>query len=125
MEENPEDYVIKNYVTNTSSDIQFFDTDHSDARLSVRDESRSSYLKELGPRWQTDKHVKITKDRYFLICKSCLWCASYFKDKMAFNQCPLCHDGVIECMPIGSDENYRLNYSNDKGLELKFSGTMG
>ena len=75
---------------------------------------------ELDQQRETDNHVKLTKDRYFLICKSCLWCASYYKDQMAFAQCPLCYDGKIECMPIGDDENYCSDYSHSKGIELKF-----
>lgn len=124
MEKNSEDCVIKNHITYTTSDIQFSEKEQSDARLSVTDLRRSSFG-ELDQRWETGNHATLTKDRYFLICKSCLWCASYFKDKMAFSQCPLCPDGIIDCMPIGDDENYRLDYSNSKGIELKFSNTIG
>jgi hypothetical protein len=79
---------------------------------------------ELDQQWETDNHVKLTKDRYFLLCKSCLWCASYFKNEIAFAHCPLCCDGKIECMPIGDDENYRIDYSPPTGVELKFSNNM-
>jgi hypothetical protein len=122
MFQNSEDCNLKNHIT--SSDGQFLAKGQSDAGLSVKDARRSSWLGELDQQWETDNQVKPTKDRYFLICRSCLWCASYFKDQIAFAQCPHCYDGKIECMPIGDDENYRFDYSNSKGIELKFSNTI-
>jgi len=70
---------------------------------------------------QMENYAKISKERYFLICESCFWCASYFKSQFTFHKCPLCHEGKIECMPIGEDENYGFDYSPTKGVELKFS----
>jgi hypothetical protein len=121
MFQNSEDCNIKNHIT--SSHGQFLAKGQSDAGLSVKDAWRSSWSGELDPQWETDNHVKLTKDRYFLICNSCLWCSSYFKDQIGFAQCPLCY-GKIECMPIGDDENYRFDYSHPKGVELKFSNTI-
>jgi hypothetical protein len=122
MFENSEDCNIKNHIT--SSDIQFLAKGQGDAGPSVKDAKRSSWSGELDQQWETYNNVKFMKDRYFLICKSCLWCASCFKDQIAFAQCPLCYYGKIERMPIGDDENYRFHYSHSKGVELKFSNNL-
>lgn len=53
--------------------------------------------------------------RYFLLCKSCLWCASYIHhisnkanlnltDK--FRSCPFCLDQSIDLMPLSPCEDY-------------------
>ncbi|MGC2599413.1 MAG: hypothetical protein WA395_14940 [Nitrososphaeraceae archaeon] len=52
---------------------------------------------------------------YFLLCKSCLWCASYIHhisnkanlnltDK--FRSCPFCLDQSIDLMPLSPCEDY-------------------
>ena len=64
-------------------------------------------------------------EKYFLICNSCFWSASYFKNQNSFPKCPLCEYGEIECMPIGHDENYSFHYSPTKGVELEFSHKIG
>jgi hypothetical protein len=79
------------------------------------------YCIQIHQKMQMENYAKISKDRYFLICESCLWCASYFKSQGTFRKCALCHEGKIECMPIGEDKNYSFDYSPTKGVELKFS----
>ena len=122
MAENSEDCNIKNHIT--SSDGQFFAEDQSDVGLSVKDRWRTSPLVEINQQVETDNYAKLTKERCFLICESCFWCASYFKNQTTFPKCPLCHKGKIECMPIGEDENCGFDYSITKGVELKFSNNI-
>lgn len=68
-----------------------------------------------------DNYRKIVRKKYFLICNSCHWCASYFRNGNSLLKCPQCEYDEIECMPIGDDENYSFNYSPTKGVELEFS----
>lgn len=122
MAENSEDCNIKYHIT--SSDGQFLAEDKNDAGVSVMVRWRTSPLVEINQQMQTDNYAKLTKERYFLICESCLWCASSFEHKTTFPKCPLCHEGKIEYIPIGEDENYCFDYSHTKGVELKFSNTI-
>jgi hypothetical protein len=41
---------------------------------------------------------------YFLICRSCFWCASSTIDfdELAFNNCPVCNDRRIEKLPVSN-----------------------
>ena len=121
MAEYSEDCYIKNRIT--SSDYQFFD-DQSDVGLSVNDGWKISPLVKKNRQAETDNYAKLTKERCFLICPSCFWCASYFKNQTIFLKCPLCHKGKIDCMPIGEDENFRFDYSHTKGVELNFSNNL-
>ncbi len=49
--------------------------------------------------------------KYFLICNSCLWCASYFmtdyhsrSEAAIYSHCPVCNKKQIESIPIyGND----------------------
>lgn len=68
-----------------------------------------------------ENHLMFIKERYFLICESCLWCASNFKGKILYAKCPFCNDSNIEFMPIGIDEKYSFNHSPKRGVELNFS----
>jgi len=47
------------------------------------------------------------ESKYFLICKSCFWCASCFNGSNMITRCPVCdnnNDGLLDSIPI-SDEN--------------------
>ena len=80
--------------------------------------------RETNLQMQMQNYLKFNKVRYFLICRSCLWCASYFKSQITFPKCPRCNDGRIEYMPIGDDEKYTFDCSPTKGVELKFSNNI-
>jgi hypothetical protein len=103
------------YFTNTIWDQFMYD--NSNLLRMINKGSCRQIIKQM----QMENYAKISKERYFLICESCFWCASYFKSQSTFHKCPLCHEGKIECMPIGEDENYGFDYSPTKGVELKFS----
>ncbi|MDQ4066023.1 MAG: hypothetical protein M3114_00365 [Thermoproteota archaeon] len=54
-------------------------------------------------------------NRYFVLCNSCFWCASYLRH-IGTLRCPSCKTQIIEFMPIKSDEmvsisNVRLTNS--------------
>ena len=122
MLENSEDCNIKNLIT--SSDSQFLAEVQSEVGVSDKVRQRTSALVEINPQLETDNYAKLTKVRYFLICESCLWCASYVKNQTTFTKCPLCHNGKIDWMPIGENENYLFDYSHSKGVELKFANNI-
>jgi hypothetical protein len=47
--------------------------------------------------------VRPTTQRYFMICQTCFWCASYFgtmdiMNELPFEICPTCNDNKIEIL---------------------------
>jgi predicted Zn-ribbon and HTH transcriptional regulator len=69
-----------------------------------------------------EDNKKILKQKYFLICKSCLWCSSsYFLSNIdKFSRCPICHQDEIESLPLSDDEVYKFDYSSKRGISLEF-----
>lgn len=107
MFQNSEDCNIKNHIT--SSGDQLLADDLSNVGVSVNAIRRTSPSVEITQQIDTNAYAKVAKERYFLICDSCLWCASYFENEMTDTKCPLCSKGKIDCMPIGEDKNYRFD----------------
>jgi hypothetical protein len=122
MPEYSEDCKIKNHIT--SSDSQFLAQVQSEVGLSDKVRQTTSPLVEINPQLEIDNYAKLTKVRYFLICESCLWCASYIKNQTSFTKCPHCHNGKIDWLPIGEDKNYLFDYSHSKGVGLKFANNI-
>ena len=63
-------------------------------------------------------------DIEFLLCNSCFWCASYYRnssDKNRITKCPACYSDELESMPISSREVYKFDYNPSKGITLEFS----
>jgi Zn finger protein HypA/HybF involved in hydrogenase expression len=47
--------------------------------------------------------IEVTKEKNFMICELCLWCASSYFHSYGTNvavKCPNCKDGTIELLPI-------------------------
>jgi hypothetical protein len=66
---------------------------------------------------------------YFVICNSCYWCASYFgiDDLESLSassshdlDCHVCNSHNTELIPISTDESFRIEYSQTKGMEMEF-----
>jgi hypothetical protein len=66
---------------------------------------------------------------FFLICQSCLWCASSLNNRSMTinddnnsdnNKCPLCENGNLESLPIASNEGYKFDYVAKSGVLLEF-----
>ena len=53
------------------------------------------------------------KQRLFVICDDCFWCAS------AIDTCPQCRKAVSS-LPLCTDEAYSYNYTPGRGVELEF-----
>lgn len=104
---NSEDCNIKNPIT--SSGDQLLADDLSNVGVSVNAIRRTPLSVEINQQIDTNGYAKVAKERYFLLCDSCLWCASYFENEMTDTKCPLCSKGKIDCMPIDEDKNYRFD----------------
>ena len=107
MFQNSEDCNIKN--RNASSGDQFLADDLSNVGVSVNAIRRTPPSVEINQQIDTKFYAKVTKERYFLVCDCCLWCASYFENEMTDTECPLCRKGKIDCMPIDEDKKYRFD----------------
>ena len=69
---------------------------------------------------------------YFLVCNSCLWCATYFgiDDLESLSassthalSCQLCNSCNTELLPISADVTSRINYDVTSGMETEFYRT--
>ena len=69
---------------------------------------------------------------YFLVCNSCLWCATYFgiNDLESLSaspthalSCHLCNSCNTELMPISADVSSRMKYGITSGMEIEFYRT--
>ena len=55
-------------------------------------------------------NTKISKQTHFLLCETCLWCASYLRRK-----------GRVESIPISDNDVYSFDYDPKRGITLEFS----
>ena len=72
----------------------------------------------------TMKKVTSTR-RYFLICQTCFWCASFIgrlgdTHNLFVKMCPVCNDNNIESLPLFYNERYHFEYTVARGVELEF-----
>jgi hypothetical protein len=81
-----------------------------------------------GKMWVEGYNLRseITAKRYFMICGSCFWCASYFiadddNNVTITSKCPMCDKRKVESMPIADDELYKFDYDLKHGVTLEFS----
>jgi rubrerythrin len=72
----------------------------------------------------SDGYRKLVEHKYFLICISCFWCASYLKNDNTFSKCPMCKEGIIDRISLEEDEFYRFNHSMTIGIEMEFSNNI-
>ena len=69
---------------------------------------------------QTSIRIEEYHDAQFIICNSCMWCASY----LAYNDdniadCPACTSNKIELLPISEKEAYRIGIERG-GISMEF-----
>jgi hypothetical protein len=79
---------------------------------------------------KTSDSGRISHDNvFFLICQSCLWCASSLNNRSMTinddnnsdnNKCPLCKNGNLESLPIASNERFKFDYVAKSGVILEF-----
>jgi hypothetical protein len=77
-----------------------------------------------------EKKRIITKQRHFLLCESCFWCASSIYLVSMDWICPVCsnnnnnnnnNNNKVESMPIQNNETYKFDYNQRHGVILEFS----
>ena len=68
-----------------------------------------------------EKKRIITKQRHFLLCESCFWCASSIYLVSMDWICPVCNNSKIESIPIENNEMYKFDYNQRHGVILEFS----
>ena len=69
-----------------------------------------------------EKKRIITKQRHFLLCESCFWCASSIYLISMDWICPVCNNNSkIESIPIENNEMYKFDYNQRHGVILEFS----
>ena len=58
----------------------------------------------------------------FIICRNCLWCASYLSSNLfGAENCSNCSLDTLEAIPLGSNEKFEVGYDEKRGLTLEFS----
>ena len=67
---------------------------------------------------------------YFVICNSCYWCETYFgnddleslsgSSSSHVLDCHVCNSQNTELIPISTDESFRIEYSQTRGMEIEF-----
>jgi hypothetical protein len=74
---------------------------------------------------QTKNENELTSRKYFMICQTCFWCASYIDimddtDALPYKACPTCNHTAIELLALSNDEHYRFEYTTKRGVILEF-----
>lgn len=74
-----------------------------------------------------EKKRTITKQRHFLLCETCFWCASSIYLVSMDWICPVCsnnnnnNNNKVESIPIQNNEIYKFDYNQRHGVILEFS----
>jgi hypothetical protein len=70
-----------------------------------------------------EKKRIITKQRHFLLCESCFWCASSIYLVCMNWICPVCNNNnnKVESIPIQNNEIYKFDYNQRYRVSLEFS----
>lgn len=55
----------------------------------------------------------------FVVCNSCLWCASCIVRKNTISLCPLCYDNKIQTIPILFDQFLEFNQHRANHLSVE------
>ncbi len=74
---------------------------------------------------RTKRDDESISGKYFMICQTCFWCASYIDiidniDALHYKVCPICNHTTIELLPISNGEHYRFENSTTRGIILEF-----
>jgi hypothetical protein len=68
---------------------------------------------------QRSETIRSYHDAKFIICNSCLWCASWLAGDNFFQRCPICMGEKLELIPIGRTEAY-LIVKLDNSVAMEF-----
>ena len=64
--------------------------------------------------------LNTSRERSFLICKTCFWCASLLNTHRSVEVCPSCMESELDLMPLAFCETYKFNYDRIRGITLEF-----
>jgi hypothetical protein len=68
---------------------------------------------------QSSEIIRKYHDAKFLVCNSCLWCASWLAGDNYFERCPSCTSERLELIPIGRTEAYFIvKHGNSVAMEF-------
>jgi hypothetical protein len=107
-------------TTNTTTDTAYHHHDHDHHH----DHTNTNKL-------SNEKKRIITKQRHFLLCESCFWCASSIYLVSMDWICPVCssnnnnnnnnNNNKVESLPIQNNEIYKFDYNQRHGVIPEFS----
>ena len=98
-------------------------TETSIDNIEMRYENSSSNTSRRIPESYSKSNYD-SDSRYFLICKSCFWCASCLNRSNVIYKCPVCAnnvDGLLDSTPISDKEVYRIDCNRKRGIMLEFT----
>jgi hypothetical protein len=120
------------YIHNMSSILESLSTEGINIRIynlpKSINQKNEHQDEELGRIKLKKNDGQLIPRRYFLLCQSCFWCASYIDarsdlDELPYKACPVCDDFRIESLPLSYHEHYDFEYSSNRGVVLKFLRT--
>lgn len=84
----------------------------------------ANVAKDHSKQIEVNQNVNLKKkETIFILCDSCVWCATFFGKHMlpAENRCPHCLQTELSSFPILPNESFTINYNEKRGIELKFN----
>jgi predicted nucleic acid binding AN1-type Zn finger protein len=92
--------------------------------IEMRYENSSSNTSHRRNSESSSKSDYYSDSKYFLICKSCVWCASCLIRNNMISKCPMCDNngiGLLDLTPISDKEVYRIDCKRKRGITLEFA----
>jgi hypothetical protein len=62
-----------------------------------------------------------SKQKQFLLCGSCVWCATCIDSRVTIEKCPSCMNGKVESRPLSDDEIFKFRQDEIRGVTLEFT----
>lgn len=97
---------------------------HSEAQAKTTIQNMPQELLDYTKHEEKLNTVRSTTQRYFMVCQTCFWCASYTGTmdirELPFETCPTCNDNKVGSLPILYDESYHYEYTPTRGVVLEF-----
>jgi hypothetical protein len=82
---------------------------------------KNVYYEMLKKKSCLEQEQALYKERAFLLCKSCFWCASIFYDDVGpFRTRLTCKNYELEFMHLSTGETYKFDYDKRHGFTLEF-----
>jgi hypothetical protein len=103
-----------------SSYYQIGLNDNTNNTVSTNNNNNANLTNDKNDLKYSESHQK-----HFLLCESCLWCATYllnYGDVTIIN-CPICDNPKVESLPIANNEVYKIDYNSLNGFTFEFGIT--